>query len=173
MFEVKSITGQRKKAAMKEVLITLAAIASLGAAQGTLAQSAGNMTDQEQLLISQIQTNKRAVVLSSLGLTDAGVAAFTPIYDEYQAKMKEHLKRGSELLNKYASNYDTMTDEAAEDILKESLELREERTDLLKTYAKKLGRKLPATKVLRWVQIENKLNTLLDWQAAQIIPLAR
>ena len=32
---------------------------------------------------------------------------------------------------------------------------------------------LPATKVLRFVQIENTLTALLDWQAAQLIPLVK
>jgi hypothetical protein len=160
---------------MKKVLIALAAVASLGAAAGAPAQSSGtvNMSDQEQLLVSQIQTDKRAIVLSTLQLTDAEVAAFTPIYDKYQAEMKKVFTRSSDILNKFASNYDSMTDDAAEDILKESLEVREDRNDILKDYANRLGKKLPATKVLRWVQIENKLNTLLDWQMAQIIPLAR
>jgi len=160
---------------MKKILIALAAVASLGAAAGAPAQSSGtvNMSDQEQLLVSQIQTDKRAIVLSTLQLTDAEVAAFTPIYDKYQAEMKKVFTRSSDILNKFASNYDSMTDDAAEDILKESLEVREDRNDILKDYANRLGKKLPATKVLRWVQIENKLNTLLDWQMAQIIPLAR
>jgi hypothetical protein len=158
---------------MKNVLITLAAVAALGAAEGAVAQSSGNMTDQEQLLISQIQTDKRAIVLSTLELTDAEVAAFTPIYDKYQAEMKKISTRGSDVLNKYASNYDSMTDDAAEDILEEALAVREDRNDLLKDYAKRLGKKLPATKVLRWVQVESKLTTLLDWQMAQVIPLAK
>ena len=160
---------------MKKILIALAAVASLGAAAGAPAQSSGtvNMSDQEQLLVSQIQTDKRAIVLSTLQLTDAEVAAFTPIYDKYQAEMKKVFTRSSDILNKFASNYDSMTDDAAEDILKESLEVREDRNDILKDYANRLGKKLPATKVLRWVQIESKLNTLLDWQMAQIIPLAR
>jgi hypothetical protein len=156
---------------MKNVLITLAAVAALGAAEGAVAQSSGNMTDQEQLLISQIQTDKRAIVLSTLELTDAEVAAFTPIYDKYQAE--KIFTRSSDVLNKYASNYDSMTDDAAEDILEEALAVREDRNDLLKDYAKRLGKKLPATKVLRWVQVESKLTTLLDWQMAQVIPLAK
>ena len=158
---------------MKNVLITLAAVAALGAAEGALAQSSGNMTDQQQLLISQIQTDKRAIVLSTLELTNAEVAAFTPIYDKYQVEMKKILTRSSDVLNKYASNYDSMTDDAAEDILEEALAVREDRNDLLKDYAKRLGKKLPATKVLRWVQVESKLTTLLDWQMAQVIPLAK
>jgi hypothetical protein len=32
---------------------------------------------------------------------------------------------------------------------------------------------LPTTKVLQWAQVENKLNTLLDMQAAMIIPIAQ
>jgi len=158
---------------MKNALISLAAVAALGAAEGALAQSSGNMTDQQQLLISQIQTDKRAIVLSTLELTDAEVAAFTPIYDKYQVEMKKILTRSSDVLNKYASNYDSMTDDAAEDILEEALAVREDRNDLLKDYAKRLGKKLPATKVLRWVQVESKLTTLLDWQMAQVIPLAK
>jgi hypothetical protein len=160
---------------MKKMLIALAAVASVGAAEGALAQSPGtiSMSDQEQLLVSQIQTDKRAIVLSSLGLTDAEVAAFTPIYDKYQGEMKKVFTRSGEILNKYASNYDSMTDDAAEDILKEALEVREDRNDILKDYANRLGKKLPATKVLRWVQIENKLNTLIDWQMAQVVPLAK
>lgn len=159
---------------MKKILITLAAVASLGAGEGALAQSSDtiSMSDQEQLLVSQIQTDKRAIVLPALDLTDAEVAAFTPIYDKYQAEMKKILTRSNDILNKYASNYDSMTDDAAEDILKEAFEVRDDRNDILQDYANRLGKKLPATKVLRWVQIENKLNALLDWQMAQVIPLA-
>jgi hypothetical protein len=160
---------------MKKMLIALAAVASVGAAEGALAQSPGtiSMSDQEQLLVSQIQTDKRAIVLSSLGLTDAEVAAFTPIYDKYQGEMKKVFTRSGEILNKYASNYDSMTDDAAEDILKEALEVREDRNDILKNYANRLGKKLPATKVLRWVQIENKLESVLAAQAARIVPLTK
>jgi len=160
---------------MKKILLTLAAVASLGAAQGAVAQSSGeiSMSDQEQLLIAQIQGDKRAIVLSTLNLTDAEVQAFTPIFDKYQAETKKLATRYSDVLNKFASNYDSMTDDAAEDILKEAFKIREDRTDVLKDYAKRMGKKLPATKVLRWVQIESKLGALIDWQMAQIIPLVR
>ena len=160
---------------MKKILMALAAVATLGATHGALAQSSGeiSMSDQEQLLISQIQGDRRAIVLSTLQLTDAEVQAFTPIFDKYQAEMKKLATRYSDVLNKFASNYDSMTDDAAEEILKESFKVREDRNDLLKDYAKRMGKKLPATKVLRWVQIENKMTALLDWQMAQIIPLAR
>ena len=40
-------------------------------------------------------------------------------------------------------------------------------------YAKRFEKVLPATKVLRFVQIENKLDTLIEMQAVRAIPLAQ
>jgi len=157
---------------MKQIVVALTALAALGAAEASLAQAV-NTRDQNELIISQIQTDKRAVVLSALQLTDTQVAAFTPIYDEYQREMKGVMSRGSDVINKFAANYGSMTDDAAKGIMKDFFKVRNERNALVEKYAKKLGRELPATKVLQWVQVENKLNTLLDAEAASIIPLSR
>jgi len=157
---------------MKNILIAVAALAAFGAPDLSHAQ-ATNVTDDTELLISQIQTDKRAVVLSALDLTDAQVAAFTPIYDEYQADMKAQFQRAVEMLNKFAANYGSMTDDAAKGILKDWFKLRDDRNATMKKYAKQMERVLPATKVLQWVQVENKLNTLLDVQAARVIPVSR
>jgi len=157
---------------MKNILIAIAALGAFGAADASLAQTS-NATDDTELLISQIQTDKRAVVLSAMELTDAQVAVFTPVYDEYQADMKVQFEGGVEMLNKFAANYGSMTDDAAKDILKDWFKLRDSRNDIMKKYAKKMERVLPAAKVLQWVQIENKLNTLLDVQAARVIPVSR
>jgi Spy/CpxP family protein refolding chaperone len=157
---------------MKNLLITLAALASLGTAAQAPAQSA-NSIDEAEVLISQIQTDKRAIVLRTLDLTDPQVAAFTPIYDQYQAEMKVLLERGAAILDKFAANFGSMTDEAASAILKDVFKIRDDRNAVMRKYAKKMDKALPSTKVLQWVQVENKLNTLLDMQAAVSIPIAQ
>ena len=157
---------------MKKLLITLSAMAALGAAGAAFAQTSSTQDDTE-VLIGQIQADKRAVVLKTLELSDAQVAAFTPIYDEYQRENKALLGRGSDLVNKFAANYGSMTDDAAKAILKDWFKLRDDRVALMRKYAKKFERVLPATKVLQWVQVENKLNLILDVQAARIIPIAQ
>jgi hypothetical protein len=43
----------------------------------------------------------------------------------------------------------------------------------MRKYAKKFDKVLPTTKVLQWAQVENKLNTLIDMQAALIVPIAQ
>jgi hypothetical protein len=157
---------------MTKLLVAFTALAAFGVADAALAQGT-NAKDDTELLISQIQADKRAVVLSAMQLTDAEVAAFTPIYDKYQADLKKQFERAVEMLNKFSANYGSMTDDAAKDILKEWFKLRDERNDTMKKYAKQMGRALPPTKVLQWVQIENKLNALLDAQAAAVIPVSR
>jgi hypothetical protein len=157
---------------MKRLLITLAGLAAFGATVSSIAQTT-NAKDDVELLISQIQTDKRAIVLRTLDLNDTQVAAFTPIYDAYQAEMKALLERGGAVLDKFAANFGSMTDDAAKEILKEALKIRDDRNATMRKYAKKLERELPAVKVLQWVQIENKLNTLLDVQAASVIPIAQ
>lgn len=159
---------------MKKIhLLPLAALLAITGVGTASAQGTVNMTDQDQLLISQIQTDKRAVVLKTMNLSDAQVAVFTPIYDQYQAEMKKLLQRNSDLVNKYAATYDTMSDADAKKLLEEAFKLRIERTETLRKYARKMEKVLPATKVLRFVQIESKLTALLDWQAAQLIPLLK
>jgi Spy/CpxP family protein refolding chaperone len=157
---------------MKKFLIAVAALAALGSTMPASAQGANTM-DDTQVLISQIQTDKRAIVLKTLELTDAQVAAFTPIYDQYQAEMKVLMERGAATLDKFAANFGSMTDDAAGAILKDALKNREDRNAVMRKYAKKFDKVLPTTKVLQWAQVENKLNTLLDMQAAMIIPIAQ
>lgn len=157
---------------MKKMLIALTVLASLGAASVTLAQTT-NARDDTEMLVSQIQTDSRAVVLAAMNMTDAEVRAFTPIYDKYQAENKKLFAKMKDLIDKFAANYGSMTDDAAKDIMKDSFKLREERAAVLKKYAKQMNQALPPAKVLQWVQIENKLNALLDAQAAAIIPLSR
>ncbi len=66
-----------------------------------------------------------------------------------------------------------MTDDAAKGLLKDWFKLQDDEPALVKDTAKKLDKVLPTTKVLRFVQVENKLNTLLRLPAIQGIPLAK
>jgi len=156
---------------MKQILIAFAALAAFGAAEVSLAQST-NAKDDMELLVSQIQADKRAVVLSAMQLTDAEVAAFTPVYDKYQADMKKQFESAVEMLNKFAANYGSMTDDAAKKMLKEWFALVDDENDLVQSTAKRMGKVLPPTKVVRFVQIENKLNTVMRLPAVRAIPLA-
>jgi hypothetical protein len=157
---------------MKNLKLALAAIVILSTATPIVAQAQSSYDEQQQL-IAQIQTDKRAVVLKAMALDDAQLAAFMPIYDKYQAERKLIMQRGADLLSSFASNYDSMTDDAAQGLLKDWFKLHDDEAKLMRDTAKKLDKVLPSTKVLRFVQVENKLNTLLRLPALQGVPLAQ
>ena len=157
---------------MKNFKIALAAAALLSITAPFAAQAQSSVDDTQQLL-AQIQADKRAVVLKAMALDDAQLTAFTPIYDAYQADRKQLMQRGVDLINAYSSNYDSMTDDAAKGLLKDWFKLQEDEHALVKDTAKRLDKVLPTAKVLRFVQVENKLNTLLRLPGIQAIPLAK
>jgi len=157
----------------RPLLALTAGMLLMGNAAAQAQTQSPNLNDDTQMLLSQIQADKAAVVLKSLELTDPEARAFTPIYDEYQKERKEIAQRQIAELNKFASNYGSMTDKAAGEILKNWFKIQEDKNDLVKKYAKKFEHVLPKTKVLRFVQVENKLETVVDLQAARVIPLAK
>jgi hypothetical protein len=157
---------------MKHLKLAFAATALLATAAPFAAQAQSTYDDTQQL-IAQIQADKRAVVLKAMALDDAQVAVFPPIYDAYQADRKKIMERGVDLINAYASNYDSMTDDAAKKLLKDWFKLLEDEEALVKKYVKRMDQELPTTKVLRFVQVENKLNTLLRLPSVQAVPLAQ
>ena len=157
----------------RPLLALTAGMLLMGNAAAQAQTQSPNLNDDTQMLLSQIQADKAAVVLRSLELTDPEARAFTPVYDEYQKERKEIAQRQIAELNKFASNYGSMTDKAAGEILKSWFKIQEDKNDLVKKYAKKFEHVLPKTKVLRFVQVENKLETVVDLQAARVIPLAK
>jgi hypothetical protein len=156
----------------KHTLAFAAALALTAFATPPVTVAQSNYDDQAQL-IAQIQADKRAVVLKAMQLSDAEVESFTPIYDKYQADRKKLMGRSADLLNKYASNYGSMTDDAAKDLLKDWMKLRNDDNALVEKYAKQVERALSPTHALRFVQVENKLNTLLQAETQSMIPLAK
>ena len=110
--------------------------------------------------------------LDTLALKPDQLAKFTPIYDEYQAEMKKLYTAATNLQNKlFVADYGGMTDAESKAIMKEAFKLRKDRIDTLDKYAGKLEKELPATKVFQFVQVENKIQALLDVAAAASIPM--
>jgi Spy/CpxP family protein refolding chaperone len=135
------------------------------------AQDAGLSSD-EQVLLKQVNTNKKTVYAENLGLTEAESAKFWPIYDEYEAKVKPLQDRFVANVNKFAEKYDGMTDADAAAILKEKMAIEKERAELKQTYTKKIEKVLPAKKALRYAQLETRIDLLTQRNVYGLIPLA-
>ncbi|HEU5154725.1 MAG TPA: hypothetical protein VFU03_08350, partial [Gemmatimonadales bacterium] len=92
---------------------------------------------------------------------------------EYRAEASKLSDRAVALIKDYAANYDAMTDDKARDLLKQQLKLEDDRIKLRRDYLGKFEKVLPAKKVARYYQIENKLDTAVQYEAATSIPLVQ
>lgn len=146
-------------------LITAAAIC-IG-----MAATAQSYNDLVEVLRSDLRTEHQAIVLSNLNLTEAQSALFTPIYDEYSSALKKHWDKRIQLVKDYAAKYETMNDETAAGLMKRMSALEKEGIALRESYAKKVAKVLPTTIAARWMQIERRLNQLIELQLASEIPL--
>ena len=159
---------------MKKILFALTALAALGVAPATFAADTVGEAElaRTQANIAALQADKRQVMLNTLALTPEQLGKFTPIYDEYQAEMNKLMTEGSNVSNRlFVADYGGMTDAESKEIRKAAFKLRRDRLDLIEKYADKLDKKLPSTKVFQFVQIENKMQTLLDLAVAASIPI--
>lgn len=136
-----------------------------------LAATAQNYNDLIEVLRSDVRTEKQAIVLSNLGLTEAQSAVFMPIYDEYTTAMKSHWDKRIQLVKDYGAKYETMNDEVAASLMKRSSALEKENVGIRDKFAKKVSKVLPATIAARWMQVERRLGQLIDLQLANELPL--
>jgi hypothetical protein len=144
-------------------------------AQAYSEQVSRKVTEDLNLTREVIQVKRKAIVALNMGLTDYESKEFWPVYDEYWAEMKKIGDRDVALISNFAKNYvyESLTNQKADEMLKEWLSMKNDELKLKRKYAKKFKKVLPEKKVLRYFQIENKLDVIIDTELAAQIPLAR
>ena len=127
----------------------------------------------EQIILSQIMTDKRAIYAQVMQLTDEESRAFWPVYDEYEAKVKSIDDRFIHLVNDYAAKFSTMTDADARPMLAAKMKIDWERMALQQAYTRKIGKALPAIKALRYAQVESRIDNELQRKVMQLVPIVQ
>lgn len=156
---------------MKLASLALALLVA-AAPVASYAQDTSTAAD-EQILLKQIQNDKRGVYARYLDLTEAQSKAFWPIYDQYEAETKKLDDRFLELINDYAAKYDTLTDAQAQVMLKDRLQIDKKRTDLRIKYCDKVAKVLPGKQALRFSQLDARIRNIQLRNLYTILPLAR
>ena len=152
----------RKIAVACAFLVVVAVAAPLAAQSGEIA-----------LTRQVIQTERQALVTAAMELTEQEGAAFWPLYREYREAMAKVGDRGQALITSYAAKYATLTDADAQVMLDEMVAIDSEALKVRKDYVKKFGKVLPAKRVARFFQLENKMDAVIKADLAETIPLVR
>ncbi|MGZ6231510.1 MAG: hypothetical protein ACXWMO_12170, partial [Syntrophales bacterium] len=149
---------------MVGLILSLLAFASIAVAQDKPA-------DNMQIVVEKIKADKKLLVAENMQLSEAEAKAFWPVYNQYQAELFLLRTRTVQLIKDYAAAYQTMTDSTAKKLLDEFMAIETLRMQLGKAYLPKFRKVLSDVKVLRYYQIENKINAALYYELAASIPL--
>lgn len=118
-----------------------------------------------------LQAEHKLLVSENLGLTASEAEAFWPVYDRYAAELDKVGDRRVKLISDFAASFDNLSNDKAKQLIADMLRYQKEVLKVREKYAKKFQQVLPATKVARFYQIENKLDALVNFVLASEIPL--
>ncbi len=128
--------------------------------------------NEVELVMMAKVAEKKAVVLSNMNLKGETKENFGKLYEEYQVKLMKHRMAVLAVIVDYAKNHKNMTNENSDKLITEWLAVQEEELALKKEYMPKFKKVMPSADVIRYFQIENRLQLLREAKAANKIPLA-
>jgi len=126
-----------------------------------------------ELIRHDIKAEKVAIMTESLPLTEKQGDAFWPLYREYNLALSKLGDRRIAVIKKIVESEGKLDNKTAEDLVKESFKIADERNTLLKKYYGKAAKAIGSVSAARFVQIENQILTLLDAEIIDQIPLVK
>lgn len=139
-------------------------------AQTATSSQTGTDTDIA-LLRSDVQAQRTDVVAHTMQLNDADAKNFWPLYREYVNKEQAIGDQRVSAIKDYASEYDTMDDAQADGLVGRMLKFDDSRAALRAEYYPKFKKAIGAKQAAKFLQVDNRLNLLIDLQIANAVPI--
>ena len=133
--------------------------------------AAQTVKDALELSRQSVETQRRVLVAGALPLTDGEARAFWPIYDAYEKERRPLDERANRLVADFVAASPGLSDAQAKAMLEEALKVDEARLRLRRTSLDRMARALPPRKLVRFFQIENKLDSVVRADVSRQIPL--
>jgi len=131
-----------------------------------------NLSAYAELLRGDIRQQKIAIITEVMGFSEAEDKAFWPVYREYDADMAKLGDERVALIADYAKHYDTLTDDAADKLARQAIDLEARRQAAKGKFYDKLRSAVGSRTALRALQVEHQLQLLIDLQIAAALPIA-
>jgi hypothetical protein len=138
-----------------------------------VAQDNSSIDSDIQMLRADIRSDKTKIMADQMELSDTEGKAFWPIYNEYDTELSKLNDQRVELLKEYASEYNTMTDPQVQSLADRSFALQKKRIDLRQKYFKKISKAVSPKTAARFVQVEDRVDMLLNLQLAANLPMVQ
>ena len=160
-----------KGKSVNSLLVIALTITFFGLAGFALAQD--TPADNMEIVKEKIRTDKKLFIATNMQLTESEAKEFWPVYDAYQTELGKLIEREIKLIEDFAANYETMSDDVAKKLLNDSLAIDANHLKLRQMYLAKFRGVLSDKKVARYYQLESKIDAVFEFELARKIPLVQ
>lgn len=164
---------QRIAGALVVLLTSAAAAAAQTSSVARDEATTLNLAAYAELLRSDVRTGKVALLTELMGLSEVEDKAFWPLYREYDAELTKLGDERVALIAEYANNYERLTDAVAERLASKALELESRRQAVKAKHYLRIKTALSPRTALRFLQIEQQLQLIIDLQISAALPVAK
>ena len=116
----------------------------------------------ELLLCGDASSMKKELIAAHLKLTDSESTRAWQIYEQYSAEMSKVNNTKTAILEEYSQEYDTLTDDQADDLIRRWLETDVEQASLRLQFAGIFRRMPPGKKAATSLQLERRISMMMD-----------
>ena len=126
----------------------------------------------EFLLRGDVSSMKKELIAANLTLTDSESTEAWQVYEQYSAELGKVNDTRTTILKEYSQEYDTLTDDRADDLIRRWLETDVEQAKLRQQFAGIFRTVLPGKKAATFLQLERRISMMMDVQLTSGLPLA-
>jgi len=136
-------------------------------------EQSGLKEEGKELTMAIIQHKRKMIVARNIALDKGEEKAFWGLYDQYQIDIKKIDIKRIALIEEYAKAYKSksLTDNQALLLLNAHLVNEQRRIMKLNAYIQKFKEIISPKKAVRFFQVENKMNAIINFELAAQIPL--
>jgi hypothetical protein len=123
--------------------------------------------------LARIQADKKGIVMKSMQFTPEEAKKFWPLYDKFQRERAVPQSQINRAMLDYIAAEGSLTDANAKRLVEQIQAAMLDEARLDQKHFKRSLSVLPAHKAARYMQIENKMQAVVRYEAAKAIPLVQ
>ena len=135
------------------------------------AAGAGLSESDFELMRSDIRTKKAAMIADRMKFTDREAAAFWPVYRQYEADLAAINDKKVSIMKEYLARHEAMSEQQAKQLAEDVFDVDQKTLDLRAKCFGALEKAVPAKTIVRWLQLERRLQLLIDTQLSKDLPV--
>lgn len=138
-----------------------------------VAPADAQISDKTVLTYQVVTEDYDDLVKEAMDLTDEQWAAFEPVFNDYKAVMHPVFEKRILLIKEFVKRKGVLTEDEAQKALAVILDIERDEWLTQRDFQDEFLQVIPATRVLRFWQIENRMTLILLSNVAKDLPMTR